>query len=491
MHDRPAVAQPMDPVRAILPAVVLVARLRTFARTRAARHLLVVLAVGFALRLGWALWAARTHPQSVIESGDQYSYWYFGNDMAHGNGYRSYMTGKPTSYYPVGFPALLAVVYWIGMHTPLPDNQAHLTAGLHVLLSTASIALVYFIARKAFTARIGIIAAAIVALFPSLILGVATFSVETTFIFTFLLCVAILVDHDWSSGPMSRRHLLWFGLALGCSVVVRPFSFPIMIGLGVAALCAGRGWRGALRHLGWATIPFLLMLMPLTIRNEIVFHRFIPISTNLGDGMCMSRFPGSNGGFSWADHAWCADPNLPEEVRNPANTRAGLRFIVRNPGEELRQIPKRFLLMMEQDHGILPEVLGNGSHLTLPSAVYNAITFTTDGYYHLSWMLALPGLGLLFLGWRRDRRCGPRRAIIGVTLIGLQLLPIASWGNPRFHIPMLPLLAIIDAASIMWVIDRIRRHNPAALQTSTAPDQQPADAQDSDVPAGAMNTAVG
>ena len=71
-------------------------------------------------------------------------------------------------------------------------------------------------------------------------------------------------------------------------------------------------WRTVVRHVGWASITFVMMLTPLTIRNAIEFDHFIPISTNLGDGMCMSRYIGSNGGFSWADHAWCADPDMPE-----------------------------------------------------------------------------------------------------------------------------------------------------------------------------------
>jgi 4-amino-4-deoxy-L-arabinose transferase-like glycosyltransferase len=421
------------------------------------------------LRLVWGIWAARGTPDGWIINGDQYSYWFFGNEIARGHGYLSYITGKPTSYYPVGYPMVLAVVYWLGLHTPLPDNQAHLTAALHVLLSTASIVLVYFIARKAFGHRVGLIAAWIVALFPSLIVGVATFSVETTFIFSALLSVAILMDHDWSSGPMSRKRLLWFGVAFGCSVLIRPFSTPIMIGLAVAVWCAGWGWRSVLRHVGWASTTFLLVLTPLTVRNAFVFHAFIPISTNVGDGMCMSRFPGSDGGFSWADHPWCADPNLPEAERNPANTKAAIRFILDHPREELRQIPKRFLLMMHQDHGTLAEALGNGSHLTLPSGVKTAIDWTTDGYYHVSWMIGLPGLILLFRRWRRDRRSGSQRAIIAITLLGLQIIPITSWGNPRFHTPMLPFIAIVAAASLDWLISRlVRSESPPADDTAGA-----------------------
>ncbi len=458
--------------------MVLIDRVHHFSRTPSGKQLALVAFVGGALRLVWGFWATRSTPETWLLSGDQYSYWYYGNEIARGHGYIGYITGKATSYYPVGYPVVLAVVYWLGMHTPLPSNQAQLTAGLHILLSTASIVLVYFIARKAFGHRVGLIAAGIVALYPSLILGVATYSVETTFIFSVLLCVAILVDHDWTSGPMSRKRLLWFGVAFGCSVVVRPFSTPVMVGLVVAVFCAGYGWRSALRHVGWASITFLMMLTPLTVRNEIRFHRFIPISTNLGDGMCMSRFPGSNGGFAWASHAWCADPNLPEDERNPANTKAAIHFILDHPGEELRQIPKRFFLMMQQDHGIMVEVLGNGSNLSLPSALQTAISFSGDGYYHLSWAIALPGLLLLCRGWRRERRFGPHRAVIAITLLGLQLIPIASWGNPRFHTPMLPFISIVAAVSIDWLLCRngVRAHEvpryeaPVSRSSRTAPD---------------------
>ena len=449
-------------LRDILATVVLVDRVRHFSRTPSGKQLAFAVALGCLVRVAWGIWAARNTPYDWQVQGDQYSYWFFGNEIARGHGYLSYITGRPTSYYPVGYPIVLAVVYWLGLHTPLPDNQAHLTAALHVLLSTASIVLVYFIARKAFGHRVGIIAAWIVALYPSLIIGVATFSVETTFIFSALVCVAILIDHDWTAGPMSRKRLLWFGVAFGGSVLVRPFSAPIMIGLAVAAFCAGYGWRSVLRHVGWASITFLMVLTPLAVRNATVFHKFIPISTNLGDGMCMSRFPGSNGGFAWAIHAWCADPTLPEAERNPANTKAAIHFILDHPGEELRQIPKRFVLMMEQDHGTLAEALGNGSRLTLPSGLRTTIDFFTDGYYHASWMIALPGLILLFRNWRRDRRTGPHRAVIAITLLGLQLIPISSWGNPRFHTPMLPFLAILSAVSIDWFLSWLHTHRLSA-----------------------------
>ena len=346
--------------------MVLVDRVRHFSRTPNGRQLAFATAVGCLLRLAWGIWAARGTPDGWIINGDQYSYWFFGNEIARGHGYLSYITGKPTSYYPVGYPIVLAVVYWLGLHTPLPDNQAHLTAALHVLLSTASIVLVYFIGRKAFGHRVGLIAAWIVALFPSLIVGVATFSVETTFIFSALVCVAILVDHDWASGPMTRKRLLWFGVALGCSVLIRPFSSPMLIGLAVAVWCAGRGWRSVLRHVGWAALTFVLVLTPWTIRNEMRFDAFIPISTNLGDGCACRATPARTAASRGRTTRTAPTPTCPRRcaIRPTPRPRSASSSII--PREELRQIPKRFLLMMDHDHRTLAEALGNGSHLTVP-----------------------------------------------------------------------------------------------------------------------------
>ena len=457
-------------------------RLNTFRRTPECRGVLTVVAIGFVIRLGWAIWAMRSAPTIL---GDQYSYWYYGTEIAHGRGYISYTTGTATAYYPIGFPALLGVVYWFGLHTPLPDNAAQLTALTNVLFSTASIALVYLIARRCFSHRVGLLAAWITALYPGLVLGTATFHLETVYIFTALLAVAIVVDHSWTTGPMSRTRLIWFALALAASALIRPFSLPILLALAVAVWCSGLGWRSVVRHVSWVLLPLVLLLVPWTARNEARFHHVIPFSTNLGDGLCMSRFPGSNGGFSWTDHAWCVDPNMPDAQRNVANTKMAIKFVLHHPGEELRQIPKRLALMMGNDRDMLLAFEDNGSNLRMVSPVRTAVKYTADWYFHLSWLLTLGGVGLLCRGWRDDRITGPRRAIVGTTMLSLFILPIGLWGNPRFHMPLLPFFAIGAAASISWMFDRYR--------SAPSPEESPSSdrGQDSEVPAGAMNTAVG
>jgi 4-amino-4-deoxy-L-arabinose transferase-like glycosyltransferase len=433
-------------------------RLRSFFVTTAGRRLAVALGVGCALRLALGLWTMRATP---VLLGDQYSYWYFGNEIAHSRGYLSYAPstrGQPTSYYPVGYPALLGVVYWFGLHTPLPNDQPLLTMVLHLTMATATIALVYFIAHRMFSTaptahRIALIAAWIVALFPSLIAGVGTYSLETTFIFFTLLAVSLVIGHDFSSGPMSTRRLVLFGTVLGLSALVRPFSLPLLAGVCVALWCVRSGWRPALRQLGMIVIVLVVVFTPWTIRNERTFGKIVPFSTNLGDGLCMSRFPGSNGQFTWATHAWCADSTLPEAERNPANTRAAIRFVLDHPGEELRQIPHRFLGMMEHDHATIEEAVTNGSGVSTSSNVYRLIADVSDWYFSVVCLAALVSVGVVVRGWRRDRVAGPRRAIVAVLTLFLVLIPVGLWGNPRFHVPFLPLLAIFAAAGASWLLD--------------------------------------
>ncbi len=449
----------------------MIARWRRFADSgRQANFLAVVVVVGVLLRLVWGLWAQRKTPGSWQVSGDQYGYWYYANEISHGRGYRSYITGEATAYYPVGYPAILGMVYLIGRYIPGLDNQATLTVLFHTALAGASIVLVYFIGRKILDHRVGLIAATIFALFPSLVIGVATFAVEPMFIFSALLVVAIAIDHDWSAGPMTRRRLLWFGVALGGSALVRPFALPVLLGLGVAAFCAARRgdrFRSVLRHMLWPALTLIVVLVPWTVRNEVRFSAFVPISTNLGDTLCMSRFPGSGGGFAWSTHEYCADSNLPEAERNPANTRAAIGFIRDHPVEEMRQMVRRFRLTMANDHYTLTEVTSNDS-VAIKGSLRQFIDFVSDSYYYLICAAALLGLVELLRNWRRDSVRGPRRAVVGIAGLGLIAIPTMLWGNPRFHTPLLPFLALPAAAALSWAYSEVRRTGTRApLQAST------------------------
>jgi 4-amino-4-deoxy-L-arabinose transferase-like glycosyltransferase len=405
------------------------------------RALVAILAIAAVLRFGFGLAAMDgPTPQTWTTSGDQYSYWYYGDQLAHGHGYISYITGDATSYYPIGYPATLATVFWVQDHTPLPDAQPQAVALLHAAMSTATVAFVFLIARAALGRRRALLAATIVAVFPNLIFNVPTYTVETAFVFWSTAALAVIATHDWSTGAPSTRRLLAFGTVLGLSVLTRPFSLPFLLGLALALVLVRCGWRRTVAGVALATAPVILLLVPMTIRNARALPAFVPISTNLGDTACLDRSLSADGGFRWAVDG-CADPSLPEATRNRKNIQKAISFVVHHPVDEVALMGKRFGRMVEHDHSGLEEAEHvNGT--VLSSGLRPIATHAADLWF---WVVGLASVvGVVVLARRGPRR--PERTMVAVAYAFLVLLPIELWGNVRFHIPVLPFAAIAAAA---------------------------------------------
>ena len=183
--------------------------------------------------------------------GDPVAYTYHGAELARGQGYRSFVAAyttrtlpehsgsfPPTAFYPVGYPAALAIVFWLVFHTPLPDNLPRLVGFFQVGLGVGSVLLAAEVARHLFgSRRAALFTAAIMAVFPSLVFYTAEAHLETLFNFLVLAVVLIIVSARWRD--MSRNRLLLFGFVLGLSALVRPFSLLVLPGLFVVWLLSG------------------------------------------------------------------------------------------------------------------------------------------------------------------------------------------------------------------------------------------------------------
>lgn len=426
------------------------------------RLLWAIVAVGFGLRLAWALYARADPPVDWFLSGDQYSYYHYGSEIARGRGYIGYITGVATAYYPIGYPATLGALYFVVLHTPIPDNLLLATALFHVVVSTASIWLVFVVGRAMASARVGLVAAALMALFPNVVFQVATVQIETLFIFLVLATVAVAVTHDWTAGPPSTRRLAVFGVVLGATVLVRPFVAVVVVGFAAALLAIGAGWRRTAYAVAVPVGIVVLMSAPWTIRNAIRMDAFIPSSTNMGDTLCIDRNLDAKGGFRFADHDGCVDPDLPEVPRNSGNTKKAIRFVVEHPDRELLQIVRRARIMFSEDHDGIEAVQTLGGGAFLSPRVVDVAEPVADWYFFGIVGLAVVGAGGLA---RRERR--PQRLIVASGMLGLLAIPLLLWGNPRFHLPLAPFFALSAALAIdaLW-----RRLRPGSARSSADAD---------------------
>lgn len=409
------------------------------------RWLWAILATAAALRVSWSLYATKAPTQL----GDPFLYFQYGKQFAAGHGYNSYFTGEPTAYYPIGYPAVLGALFWFVQHTPVPDNLPLAASLLQTALGTAAVGLVFVITRRLFDVGTGLVAAGIVALFPNLIFYVATLQVETLFIFLFLLVVAIAVHADWSAGQVTRNRALVLGATMGISALVRPFGVPLVIGLGIALWLSTHNWRAVASTLGWVLLTFTLVVAPWVVRNIVTMHA-ATISTNMGDTVCIDRYVNSSGRFRFVDEAaGCAPSSLPEGERNTENLRLALRFVREHPGDEVHLIGVRAWYMMENDRDGLQAVEGGSGEPFLGHRVRAVLGGIADTFFFVSLALALAGLR----SFLRDRRAD--RIFVLCAIVTLVGVPMLLWGSTRFHIPLLPFMAISGASAIAAVARRV------------------------------------
>jgi hypothetical protein len=241
-----------------------------------------------------------------------------------------------------------------------------------------------------------------------------------------------------------------FGAVLALSALVRPFSTPLLLGLFLALLAVGLGWR---RSLALASVPLIVLVVaftPWTIRNAIELDAFVPSSTNMGDTLCIDRNSGATGSFRWSVHDGCVDVRLPEVARNQGNTRKAVEWVVRNPGRELVQIGRRARHLFGHDHDGIESTESLGSGPILSDTGRELGYSTADWYCRGVLVLAVAGLPLLY---RRSPR--PQRRIVFATFGALLVIPLLLWGNPRFHQPLVPLMALSAGALTVALAERV------------------------------------
>jgi len=405
------------------------------------RWIVGILVVAAVLRIAWLAFN-HVEPPERVHSGDQYEYWYHGNQIADGDGYVDYRTDEATAYYPVGYPAILAGLFWTADASPIDDPDLMLVAGgFHVVVSIGAVALTYVIGRRLAGPRMGLVAAGIMAVFPNVVYQVTSLQLETTFIFLTLAALAILVTHDWSAGPPGVRRLLAFAAVLTVSVYVRPFSVFLLLGLFLAVLAIGAGWRRALAATAVPALVLVVAITPWTIRNAVRLDAFVWSSTNMGDTLCIDRNDDATGAFRFSEHDGCVDPDLPEAARNQGSTRKAVEWVLENPERELLQIARRASWMFRESNDGIEAVETMGSGEIFSDGERTFYTRAADWYFFVVLAASVAGLWPLV---RRSSR--PEVWLVLVPTVALLVIPLLLWGNPRFHLPLVPFMALSAAA---------------------------------------------
>ncbi len=414
--------------------------------------LLAILVSAFGLRLAYAFLGSAEPSGAANWDGT----WYHrvAQDIMAGEGVRT-VRGRPTATFPPGYPAILAVLYSIFGTSYVVSRL------LNCALATLSVFFSYSIATRAYSQRVGILAAALLAATPGDIFYASISMAEVTFTTAFMGCVWIF--QKWNQTETRARRWTWLGVFLGLAALVRGISLfwamvPTLIWLVRPATRRLAAPRTAFVALGLA-----IALAPWTIRNAVILGYPILIASDGPFALYIAHSETANGTQSDAvwDHRMKEHRKLHVKGRRVseadvarADQAYALRYMLTHPKEELEQMPLRFYHLFRADHYALrnatvkePDpILGGygtkGVRLKRPDEYFELARFADHYFFALS---GLAGLGLLLAftpAWRRDH-------LVPLTLIFfVGMHTTLFWGDPRFHAPFVPMLCILAALTL-------------------------------------------
>jgi 4-amino-4-deoxy-L-arabinose transferase-like glycosyltransferase len=355
--------------------------------------------------------------------------------------------GPPTAFFPPGYSFFLALPYALFGPNLEVAHLANIAAGVVTVL------LVYLIGARLLGWRAGLLGAFIAAIFPSLVFWTPVLLSETVFTCMFaaalLACVCSLTDDT----SISWRMAALTGVLTGAAVLVRG---PALVLLPVAILwwyLISRRPREALIGGGAAILGAAVVLTPWMMRNIIVFDSPVLLSTNFGYNLRVGHASYSTGRFIHpADiYEFVDEGEELELVLNEEGTRLALDYVVANPGREaeLAVLKSRWLWSPDTDVVLWLSSFGRTPISSSTEAVVQWLTRVAH------WLM----LAMLVPAGAKLGRQHPAIVLTALVALAWTAVHIAFFGEPRYHLPLLPLLlplaAVGGLSMARWIFVRL------------------------------------
>jgi hypothetical protein len=431
---------------------------------RFALYLAGLALLGLAVRLGYALATPVSHG-----AGDDVWYHTVANGLVDGRGFTDPFVSLgrhgervlgtageriPTAFHLPLFPALLAV----GSELGLDSYRAHQVMGC--LLGAGTVAVVGLIGRRLACERAGLLAAAAAALYLPLAINDAVLRSES--LYGLLIATALLLVLRMRESPTQSRAAA-LGAVLGLAALTR--SEALLLALLLAPLVWGAGGRRG-RHLLVLAAAIAVVALPWCVRNTVVFHRPVGLTTGAGSIVAGANLDTTYHGRLLG--AW--DPQ--GLYRTPAG-----RTVRRNEAVQSGRWRAEAEHYVSDHLGRLPVVVAARVGRTwsiYPLAPAEKVRFASDYYSHLHTaeyfvLLAyVAGLALAAIGAVALRRAGGPLWLLAAPAVLVTLISALGYGDTRFRQAADVAIAALAGLGVHALLAR-RRATWARAASSKAP----------------------
>lgn len=400
-------------------------------------QLAIIALLGFLVRAAY-LAVSRQRVQ-----GDGRYYHAIAGILADGKGFvapQPYLTSGqsiPWAPHPPLWPLLLALPARIGLRT---YTEQQLVA---VVVGTATIVVLGFAGRRLAGAAVGLIAAAIAAVYPAFFLYERDLLAETLAIF--LVAVALLLAFRFKDRPGLLRAVA-LGATCGLLALTRSEQVLLIVFLLAPLLLLESRvpWRQRVTWLALSVVVAVAVIAPWTAYNASRFKELVLLSHELGPTMveanCDAAYSGPSLGYRSDDCRRASpsdriEPGGDGSTRDSAMRRAAIGYIQ----DHLGRVPLVVLAREARAFAVFRPIQqvrfesGRGTRPPVTAAGFAAF-----------WALSIAAVGGVIVLRRRHDPVFPLLAPILTAVIGIAL----TFGSTRYRAPADVSIVLLAAVAL-------------------------------------------
>ena len=415
--------------------------------------LTVVLTLALVVRVAVAVHYGHIPPQTDAVDYDRHAV-----SIADGDGYPEALevTGGPgpTAFRPPLYPFVLAGVYKLS-GTSDQQKRWDYARIAQAVVGTLVVALVALIGLQLLGRREALVAAAIAAIYPPLILAGSTFLTEP--LFTALILAGIAAILHYRGGDDRLRWLFVAGALAGLATLTRTNGVTLIALLALGAWTVRpRFSRRAVVAPAAAVAASVVVIAPWTIRNAVELDAFVPVSTQAGYALA-----GQHNRVAAENRAeWIAPFRVPDYRPLFTGEHLGEVELTDRLGDRAKDYA------LDHPDDVVAAAFWNTLrmlYLDDPVDTERSVAFSSgqpQGLAEVSiyafWLLVLLAIAGCLVG-------AARRIPSFLWLLPILLLisPMFVVGLTRYRVPADPLLVLLAAFAVTWAWTRLSSRSSA------------------------------
>jgi hypothetical protein len=341
--------------------------------------------------------------------------------------------GIETSFRAPAYPFFLSIIYRIfGL-----ENRHFFARIIQTFLGASLAPLTFLLFLQIYPENLkgAKLAGTILAMYPMLIFYPLALATENLFFPLFnlsLYLVTLAINHK------RNKYFMMAGISIGLTALTRSVVLAILPLFFIWLVWQKFNWKKILIFFG----AFTLVIIPWIMRNSRLHNSFMLIESSLGYNLYLGYHPEGEGSFIFGPSLDLL-PYLDDAARNEAGIEGFKTFVSDNPSRVPQLIVNKFKAFFGLEKKSIAYFYSNNLFGFIPPPrlllafgilVFPFIVITLFSFFSLP-----------FLDWKNQLFQS-----ISIFLIGYLIPHLLILAEPRFHLALVPIIAIF--ASHWWYI---------------------------------------